>query len=213
MDENPPPPPPPVTLVRTYRRLIPLTIPSIPPIASNSSSHSPVTPSPSSASTQLSLRAPKRTKFQKMDDVLSTYGFPNLGDFLAVLFQPRIPGEKDLRTKRHRAALGAIMTTYSLPPRFCLITKSPELERRDDYLENPSGTFQLHVAAVIMLEAAVWNGSMLNKTSPPADLIRCTESPVLGAAAAAYVAGVGSESSRTSGLVVEWHPLNVRGGT
>jgi hypothetical protein len=44
-----------------------------------------------------------------MDDVLSTYGFPNLGDFLAVLFQPRIPGEKDLRTKRHRAAVSAFL--------------------------------------------------------------------------------------------------------
>ncbi|KAJ7852214.1 hypothetical protein B0H14DRAFT_3137187 [Mycena olivaceomarginata] len=108
MDGNPQQPP--VKLVRSYRRHPPPEIiPVITSFASASAPESPITPSPSSASTQPSLRAAKRTKWQKVDNVLKTYGFPNLGDFLACLFHLRIRGEKDHRTQRHRQAVGAFL--------------------------------------------------------------------------------------------------------
>ncbi|KAJ7208661.1 hypothetical protein GGX14DRAFT_698003 [Mycena pura] len=104
MDENPPPPPP-VTKVRAYRRLPKLTIPTIESIRAKGTflaSDSSVVPSPSSASTQISLRAPKRTCWQKMDHVLTTYGFDSLGEFLSVLFHPLVPrGETLINAPRH----------------------------------------------------------------------------------------------------------------
>ncbi|KAJ7601483.1 hypothetical protein B0H17DRAFT_867707, partial [Mycena rosella] len=36
-------------------------------------------------------------------------GFDSLGEFLSVLFHPRIRGEKDSRTKRHRQAVSAFL--------------------------------------------------------------------------------------------------------
>ncbi|KAJ7808146.1 hypothetical protein B0H14DRAFT_2525469 [Mycena olivaceomarginata] len=108
MDGNPQQPP--VKLVRSYQRHPPPEIiPVITSFASASTPGSPVTPSPSSASTQPSLRAARRTKWQKVDDVLKTYGFPNLGDFLACRFHLRTRGEKDHRTQRHRQAVGAFL--------------------------------------------------------------------------------------------------------
>ncbi|KAJ7688947.1 hypothetical protein B0H17DRAFT_937725, partial [Mycena rosella] len=44
-----------------------------------------------------------------MDNVLRTYGFDSLGEFLSVLFHPRIRGEKDSRTKRHRQAVSTFL--------------------------------------------------------------------------------------------------------
>ncbi|KAJ7711813.1 hypothetical protein B0H16DRAFT_1257499, partial [Mycena metata] len=64
---------------------------------------------PSSASTQPSLRATRRTDFQKMDDVLKNWGFRSLGDFLATLFHPRVRGEKDHRSSRHRQVVAAFL--------------------------------------------------------------------------------------------------------
>ncbi|KAF8172958.1 hypothetical protein K438DRAFT_1772389 [Mycena galopus ATCC 62051] len=74
MDKNPP-------LERTKRPYKRTTVTVIPA----SASHSPVTPCPSSASSQIPLRVLKRTKFEKMNDVLKAYSFRNLGEFLAVL--------------------------------------------------------------------------------------------------------------------------------
>ncbi|KAJ6571072.1 hypothetical protein B0H19DRAFT_1064186 [Mycena capillaripes] len=117
MDGNPPPPPPPpVQPVRKYTRLPKLTIPTIESIrakGSSSTSNSPIAPSPSSASTQISLRAPKRTCWRKIDDVLTIYGFDSLGEFLSVLFHPRKRGEKDLRTKSHRQTVAAFLKGQS----------------------------------------------------------------------------------------------------
>jgi hypothetical protein len=108
MDENSQQPP--VKLVRSYRRhLPPEIIPVITSFVSASAPESPVTPSPSSASTQPSLQAARRTKWQKVDDVLKTYGFPNLGDFLACLFHLRTCGERDHRTQHHRQAVDAFL--------------------------------------------------------------------------------------------------------
>ncbi|KAF8145003.1 hypothetical protein K438DRAFT_1630871 [Mycena galopus ATCC 62051] len=118
MGENPPPERP----KRAYKRtpapvpLPPIRVPSFPSVstsasasASASASHSPITPSPSSASSQIPLRVRKRTKFDKIHDVLKTYGFPNLGDFLRILFHPRIRGETDKRTRTHRQAVAAFL--------------------------------------------------------------------------------------------------------
>lgn len=111
MDGNPPQQP--VKLARKYtKQPPPLQIPSLESIrarGSASSSNSPIVPSPSSASTQVSLRAQKRSKWRKMDDVFRTYGFDSLGEFLSVLFYPRFRGEKDCRTRRHRQAVSTFL--------------------------------------------------------------------------------------------------------
>ncbi|KAJ7863426.1 hypothetical protein B0H14DRAFT_2574825, partial [Mycena olivaceomarginata] len=62
---------------------------------------------------KISLRAPKRTCWQKMDHVLTTYGFDSLGEFLSVLFHPRKRGEKDLRTRSHRHTVAAFLKGQS----------------------------------------------------------------------------------------------------
>ncbi|KAJ6549750.1 hypothetical protein B0H19DRAFT_883435, partial [Mycena capillaripes] len=49
----------------------------------------------------------------KIDDVLTTYGFESLGEFLSVLFHPRIRGEKDCRTKSHRQTVAAFLKRQS----------------------------------------------------------------------------------------------------
>ncbi|KAJ6563964.1 hypothetical protein B0H19DRAFT_1285077 [Mycena capillaripes] len=111
MDGNHPKPP--VTHVRVYRKQPPpLEIPSLDSIhalGTSSSIPSPTVPSPSSASTLVPLRAEKRSVWRKMNDVLRTYGFDSLGEFLSVLFHPRIRGEKDCRSKRHRQAVSAFL--------------------------------------------------------------------------------------------------------
>ncbi|KAK6984693.1 hypothetical protein R3P38DRAFT_2571576 [Favolaschia claudopus] len=56
-----------------------------------------------------SLRAPKRSKFRKVDDVRRSYGFRNLGEFLATIFFRRVKGEPDPRTKAHRQAVAAFL--------------------------------------------------------------------------------------------------------
>ncbi|KAJ7643162.1 hypothetical protein DFH06DRAFT_999278 [Mycena polygramma] len=115
MDGNPPPPT--VKTVRRYRKQPPpLVIPSLESIralGTSSSSSSPIAaPSPSSASTSSTLtplRAPKRSVWGKMNDVLRTYGFEGVGQFLSVLFHRRVRGEKDLRSRRHRQAVAAFL--------------------------------------------------------------------------------------------------------
>lgn len=68
-------------------------------------SQSPVTTAP----TQEALRAPKRTPWEKVDDVLTTYGFASLGNFLAVLFYHRPTDDNDPRTSRHKAAVTSFL--------------------------------------------------------------------------------------------------------
>ncbi|KAJ7854442.1 hypothetical protein B0H14DRAFT_3449649 [Mycena olivaceomarginata] len=84
-------------LARKYtKQPPPLEIPSLESMrarGSDSSSNSPIVPSPSSASTQVSLRAQKRSKWRKMDEVLRTYSFDSLGEFLSVLFHPQTNDE------------------------------------------------------------------------------------------------------------------------
>ncbi|KAJ6463158.1 hypothetical protein C8R47DRAFT_1225275 [Mycena vitilis] len=110
MEENTPP----ITAKRAWRRIPVLTIPMIPPPGSIpgyvSAPQTPVNSSfPAPISTQPRLRAPMRTKFDKVDDVLSTYGFTSLGDFLATLFHPHRRGEADPRTPKHQATVTAFL--------------------------------------------------------------------------------------------------------
>ena len=103
--------PEPVKLVRKYQRLPQLTIPEIPVLpsgATGSQSHASGTHT-SALPTQESQRARKRSKFEKIDSVLETYGFDNLGDFLLTLFHPHPRGETDPRTPRHRVAVTAFL--------------------------------------------------------------------------------------------------------
>ncbi|KAJ7865740.1 hypothetical protein B0H14DRAFT_3597939, partial [Mycena olivaceomarginata] len=51
--------------------------------------------------------------WHKMDDVLTTYGFESLREFLSVLFHPRKRGEKDHRTKSHRQTVSAFLKGQS----------------------------------------------------------------------------------------------------
>ncbi|KAJ7017190.1 hypothetical protein C8F04DRAFT_979773 [Mycena alexandri] len=109
MNDNLPEPAP----KRKYNKTpAPLAIPTLESIrarGTGSSSNTPITPEPSSASTQASLRPAKRNNFQKMNDVLATWGFHSIGDFLATLFHARVRGEKDHRSKQHRQAVAAFL--------------------------------------------------------------------------------------------------------
>ncbi|KAJ7815078.1 hypothetical protein B0H14DRAFT_2375595 [Mycena olivaceomarginata] len=73
-------------------------------------SNSPITPSSSSSISAPSLRAAKRSKWEKMDDLLSSYGFLSLGDFLDVLFHNHARDEPDPRTPRHIAAVNKFLS-------------------------------------------------------------------------------------------------------
>ncbi|KAJ7321910.1 hypothetical protein DFH08DRAFT_712721 [Mycena albidolilacea] len=68
-------------------------------------SNSPITPSSSSSISAPSLHAAKRSKWEKMDNLLSSYGFLSLGDFLDVLFHNHARDEPEPRTPRHITAV------------------------------------------------------------------------------------------------------------
>ncbi|KAJ7078263.1 hypothetical protein C8R44DRAFT_790887 [Mycena epipterygia] len=110
-------PQPSVRLVRGYtKRPPPLEIPTLESIrarGTSSSTSSSTAPSPSSASTLVPLRAEKCSVWRKMNDVIRTYGFDSLGEFLSVLFHPRVRGEKDSRRKHHRQAVGTFLQGQS----------------------------------------------------------------------------------------------------
>ncbi|KAF8166316.1 hypothetical protein K438DRAFT_1984361 [Mycena galopus ATCC 62051] len=94
---------------RSYKRTpAPLPLPVIPSFAT-SAFPSPVTPSPSSTSSQIPLRVSKRTKVEKIDDTLKTSGFRTIGNLLAALFHPGTRGETDKRTHHHRLAVAAFL--------------------------------------------------------------------------------------------------------
>ncbi|KAJ6521803.1 hypothetical protein DFH09DRAFT_870001, partial [Mycena vulgaris] len=46
---------------------------------------------------------------KKIDDVLKTWGFRSLSDFLAALFHPRTHGQKETRSKTHRQVVSAFL--------------------------------------------------------------------------------------------------------
>jgi hypothetical protein len=79
-----------------------------------------------------------------MDDVLSTYGFESLGEFLSVLFHPRTRGEKDRRTRRHRQAVGAFLqgrSTITMADIMPLIYDHPKSRPKKRDLEQCSAAF------------------------------------------------------------------------
>ncbi|KAJ7683729.1 hypothetical protein B0H14DRAFT_2422331, partial [Mycena olivaceomarginata] len=55
-------------------------------------------------------RAAKCSKWEKMDDLLSSYGFLSLGDFLDVLFHNHARDEPDPRTPQHIAAVNKFLS-------------------------------------------------------------------------------------------------------
>ncbi|KAJ7431690.1 hypothetical protein B0H11DRAFT_1848485 [Mycena galericulata] len=150
MEEDPAQNPPPVAKVRSYKRLVPLqplTIPTLPPLASTSSptsvAPSPITPV-SSTSAQTPLRAKRRSKWEKVDDILSTYGFHNLGDFLATLFYHHARGEEDPRTPRHAAAVTAFLqgaSTFKMANLIELIYDHPQSRPRKKFPDQVSAAF------------------------------------------------------------------------
>ncbi|KAJ7035827.1 hypothetical protein C8F04DRAFT_954455 [Mycena alexandri] len=70
-----------------------------------------VSSTPAPASSQKRLRAPRRTKWEKINDILGhiTKDLDGLGNFLELLFYHRPHGQKDLRTKRHKAMVTAFL--------------------------------------------------------------------------------------------------------
>ncbi|KAJ7167969.1 hypothetical protein C8R46DRAFT_898893 [Mycena filopes] len=87
--------------VRAYKRIVPLPIPTIPSVP---------LPLPPATSTQPRLQPPGRSKFQKVDDVLATYGFKSLGDFLTTLFYHHHRADGlDPRTPRHKAVVTSFL--------------------------------------------------------------------------------------------------------
>ncbi|KAJ7643001.1 hypothetical protein DFH06DRAFT_999293 [Mycena polygramma] len=145
MEENTPP----IKSVRAWRRVPVLTIPTIPPPGSIpgyvSAPQTPVTPSPAaSISTQPRLRAPKRTKFDKVDDVLSTYGFTNLGDFLATLFHAHRRDEPDPRTPQHQATVTAFLqgsSTFKMADFIDLLYNHPQSRPKKKYPDQVDAAF------------------------------------------------------------------------
>ncbi|KAJ7621676.1 hypothetical protein B0H17DRAFT_1151772 [Mycena rosella] len=143
MDGNNPRPP--VKPVRKWtKQPAPLPIPSLPTLASAGPSSTPVTPALPPVSTQVPLRAPKRTQYQKIDDFIRTNGFPTLGDFLMALFQHRIRGEKDYRTRRHRQAVSAFLrgcSTIKMANFIPLLYNHPQSRPKRNDLQARSAAF------------------------------------------------------------------------
>ncbi|KAJ7088161.1 hypothetical protein C8R44DRAFT_892953 [Mycena epipterygia] len=101
MDKNPPP----IAKVWSWKRMKTLTIPVIPPLSSTSTSQTPVTPAP----TKATLRAPKCTPWEKVDDVLMTHGFESLGEFLEALFHHHPTDDMDPQTPCHKATVTSFL--------------------------------------------------------------------------------------------------------
>lgn len=145
-DGNSPPEPPVITKVRVYNRTPKLIIPDIPPLASSSSTGSPITPV-SAASVQTPLRAARRSKWQKIDDVLETYGFDSLGDFLTTLFHNHPRGEPDPRTPRHRVAVTAFLqgtSTLAMANLISLIYNHPQSRPKRTNVSARATSFSPH---------------------------------------------------------------------
>lgn len=99
---------------RSYKRIPDLVIPQIPPLQSASTSASvpttPITPiSSTSRSSQARRRNPKRSRWQKVDAVLTSYGFDSLGDFLETVFYVHKGDDDDPRTPKHVAAVTSFL--------------------------------------------------------------------------------------------------------
>ncbi|KAJ7691362.1 hypothetical protein B0H17DRAFT_935216 [Mycena rosella] len=130
--------------------MIPLTIPTISPPGSTpgsfSAPHTPITPISSTSSTQAPLRAPRRTQWEKVDDVLTSYGFRNLGDFLATLFHDH-GSDADPRTPRHTASVAAFLqgaSTFKMADLLALIYDHPQSRPKRKYSDQVSAAFSPH---------------------------------------------------------------------
>jgi hypothetical protein len=144
--------PPAVQKVRRWGRIPELTIPIIPaPVSvpgSASQPQSPVTPatpaSTTSTSTQPRLRVPKRTKWEKVDDVLTTFGFESVGEFLATLFHNHRRGEPDPRTPTHRIAVTRFLngvSAFKMADIIELIYDHPQSRPKQKYPDQVEAAF------------------------------------------------------------------------
>ncbi|KAJ7923991.1 hypothetical protein B0H13DRAFT_2399024 [Mycena leptocephala] len=144
--------PPAVKKVRPWRRIPELTIPIIPAPGSvpgsASQPQSPVTPvtpaSTTSTSTQPRLRVPKRTKWEKVDDVLTTFGFESVGEFLATLFHNHRRGEPDPRTPTHRIAVTRFLngvSAFKMADIIELIYDHPQSRPKQKYPDQVEAAF------------------------------------------------------------------------
>ncbi|KAJ7142583.1 hypothetical protein C8R44DRAFT_865911 [Mycena epipterygia] len=140
MDENPPP----VAKVRSWKRMKTLTIPVIPPLSTTSTSQTPVTPAP----TKATLRAPTRTPWEKVDDVLTTYGFESLGEFLEALFHHHPTDDIDPRTPRHKATVTSFLqgsNKFKMADLITLIYDHPQSRPKRKHPDQVAAAFSPHL--------------------------------------------------------------------
>ncbi|KAF7371704.1 hypothetical protein MVEN_00026800 [Mycena venus] len=151
MESNPPS----IKPVRTYKCMLKLMIPSIPPPGSYSGSASapttpitPVTPaSTTSTSSQVRLRAPMRSKWQKIEDVLTTYGFDSLGEFLETLFHIHERGDHDPRKPTHIGTVTSFLngsSTIAMAAILMLIYRHPQSRPKTKYPDQVEAAFSPH---------------------------------------------------------------------
>ncbi|KAJ7448862.1 hypothetical protein B0H11DRAFT_1659415, partial [Mycena galericulata] len=89
-------------------------------------------------------RAQMRTKWDKMDDVLTTYGFDNSGDFLTTLFHHHRRGDPDPRTPKHRGAVTRFLqgaSTIKMADLIELIYDHPQSRPSSKHAEQRASTF------------------------------------------------------------------------
>ncbi|KAJ7853250.1 hypothetical protein B0H13DRAFT_1538915, partial [Mycena leptocephala] len=84
------------------------------------------------------------TKWEKVDDVLTTFGFESLGDFLAALFHNRRRGENDPRTPTHRMVVTQFLngvSTFKMADLIELIYDHPQSRPKQKYPEQVAAAF------------------------------------------------------------------------
>ncbi|KAJ7767792.1 hypothetical protein B0H16DRAFT_1787390, partial [Mycena metata] len=84
------------------------------------------------------------TKWDKIDDFLGSYGFDNLGEFLATLFHLHVRGKPDPRTPRHTAVVSAFLqgsTTTNMGHIIELIYHHPQSQPKKKHPEQRAAAF------------------------------------------------------------------------
>ncbi|KAK7015321.1 hypothetical protein R3P38DRAFT_3321645 [Favolaschia claudopus] len=92
--------------VRSYRRIPSKLTVDIPSFSFNGSASAPATPATATPPFSfVNEIRPRRSKWEKVDEVFLNWGFDSLGEFLQAVFHPHRRGEEDLRTPRHVATV------------------------------------------------------------------------------------------------------------
>ncbi|KAJ7723584.1 hypothetical protein B0H16DRAFT_1666140 [Mycena metata] len=94
------------------------------------------------------LRAKKRSKFEKVDDVLATYGFKSLGEFLTTVFyHHRRADGLDPRTPRHKAAVTSFLqgaSTFTMSDIIPLLYDHPQSRPKKKQANQLAHAFSPH---------------------------------------------------------------------